>query len=123
MQTFQNGQYAANTFSNRAFFMSQAPIRLPIADRQEQYTVAPTKIIALGLNYRDHIAESHNVKVRGFTNDAPPEPPLFPKTPNVLIGPGDPIVIPAFLYDYHKVAVTIEQIGTLENPVIDETMV
>jgi len=26
-------------------------------------------------------------------------------------------------YNYHKVAVTIEQIGTLENPVIDETMV
>jgi len=81
--------------------MSQAPIRLPIADSREQYTVAPTKIIALGLNYRDHIAESHSVKVRGFTNDAPPEPLLFPKTPNVLIGPGDPIVIPAFLYDYH----------------------
>jgi|GEM_PF-3692863 len=102
--------------------MSQAPIRLPIADSREQYTVAPTKIIALGLNYRDYIAESYSVKVRGF-NDASPEPLLFPKTPNVLIGPGDPIVIPAFLYDYHKVAVTIEQIGTLENPVIDETMV
>ena len=64
------------------------------------YTVNPTKIIALGLNYRDHIAESHTVKVQGFTDEIPKEPILFPKTPNVLVGPGDSIVIPRFLKDY-----------------------
>ena len=36
----------------------------------------------------------------GFTEEVPAEPILFPKTPNVLIGPGEPIVIPAFLLDY-----------------------
>ena len=64
------------------------------------YCLAPTKIIALGLNYLDHIAESQSVKVQGFGQEAPKEPVLFPKTPNVLVGPGQPIVIPAFLADY-----------------------
>jgi len=64
------------------------------------YRLAPTKIIALGLNYLDHIAESQSVRVQGFGMEAPKEPVLFPKTPNVLIGPGEPIVIPAFLEDY-----------------------
>ena len=64
------------------------------------YRLAPTKIIALGLNYRDHIAESQSVKVQGFGQETPKEPVLFPKSPNVLIGPGEPIVIPAFLEDY-----------------------
>lgn len=73
---------------------------LPVLDRTEPYTVNPTKIIALGLNYHSHIAESHSVKVRGFTEEVPSEPILFPKTPNVLIGPGEPIVIPKFLLEY-----------------------
>jgi 2-keto-4-pentenoate hydratase/2-oxohepta-3-ene-1,7-dioic acid hydratase in catechol pathway len=46
----------------------------------------PTKIVCVGLNYRDH-AEEQGVP--------PPERPiLFAKWPNSLIGPGDPIVIP-----------------------------
>ena len=73
-------------------------IRLPIYATKEHYTVNPTKIIALGLNYKDHIAESQSVK--GFTNEIPDEPILFPKTPNVLIGPEQPIVIPQFLKKY-----------------------
>jgi 2-keto-4-pentenoate hydratase/2-oxohepta-3-ene-1,7-dioic acid hydratase in catechol pathway len=75
-------------------------ISLPMAGRAAPYTVAPTKIIALGLNYREHIKESHSVKVQGFTQEIPEEPILFPKTPNVLIGPEMPIVIPKFLEDY-----------------------
>ncbi len=75
-------------------------VTLPIRNRSSVYTVNPTKIIALGLNYRDHIAESHTVKVQGFTDEIPKEPILFPKTPNVLIGPGESIVIPRFLKDY-----------------------
>jgi len=79
-------------------------IRLPIhssADSSGQtYSVAPSKIIALGLNYRDHIAESESVKVQGFTKDIPEEPILFPKTPNVLIGPDQPIVIPSIAKSY-----------------------
>ncbi len=74
---------------------------LPVHNKSETYTVNPTKIIALGLNYQDHIAESHSVNVRGFTDEVPTEPILFPKTPNVLIGPEDPITIPAFLKEYN----------------------
>lgn len=75
-------------------------ITLPIIGTEREYTVRPSKIIALGLNYRDHIAESETVKVKGFSTDVPEEPVLFPKTPNVLIGPGDPIILPAFIDEY-----------------------
>jgi 2-keto-4-pentenoate hydratase/2-oxohepta-3-ene-1,7-dioic acid hydratase in catechol pathway len=75
-------------------------IKLRIKGRNEEYRVEPSKIIAIGLNYRDHIAESRSVDVQGFTQEVPPEPILFPKTPNVLVGPGEPIVIPKFLRDY-----------------------
>ena len=75
-------------------------IQLPVLGESKPYEVNPSKVIALGLNYRSHIAESHSVKVRGFTEEEPKEPILFAKTPNVLLGPGEPIVIPAFLQDY-----------------------
>jgi 2-keto-4-pentenoate hydratase/2-oxohepta-3-ene-1,7-dioic acid hydratase in catechol pathway len=46
----------------------------------------PAKLICIGLNYRDHAAE---------TGQALPEvPTVFAKFPNVLIGAGAPIVIP-----------------------------
>jgi 2-keto-4-pentenoate hydratase/2-oxohepta-3-ene-1,7-dioic acid hydratase in catechol pathway len=40
------------------------------------------------------------VRVSGVTPEVPSEPVLFAKTPNVLIGPEEPIVIPAFLEGY-----------------------
>jgi 2-keto-4-pentenoate hydratase/2-oxohepta-3-ene-1,7-dioic acid hydratase in catechol pathway len=76
-------------------------IKLSVANSDATYTVNPTKIVALGLNYREHIAESRSVKVQGFTDEIPAEPILFPKTPNVLIGPEEPIVLPRFLNEYH----------------------
>jgi len=75
-------------------------VTLPFSGSGRTYTVNPSKIVALGLNYRDHIAESHSLKIQGFTPEVPSEPVLFPKTPNVLIGPEEPIVIPRFLEDY-----------------------
>ena len=62
---------------------------LPVSGRSQPFQVNPSKIIALGLNYRSHIAESHSVKVHGFTEGFPEEPILFPKTPNVLEGPAN----------------------------------
>jgi 2-keto-4-pentenoate hydratase/2-oxohepta-3-ene-1,7-dioic acid hydratase in catechol pathway len=47
----------------------------------------PGKIVCLGLNYRDHAAES------GMA--VPTEPVLFCKYGNTVIGPGDPIILPA----------------------------
>jgi len=60
----------------------------------------PSKIIALGLNYQEHIAESHSVMIQGRTHEAPKEPVLFPKTPNVLIESGKNIIIPRFVSEY-----------------------
>jgi 2-keto-4-pentenoate hydratase/2-oxohepta-3-ene-1,7-dioic acid hydratase in catechol pathway len=75
-------------------------ISLPVKNSSDTTVIDPTKLIALGLNYRAHIAESVSVKVRGFTDEIPAEPLLFPKTPNVLVGPGEPIVIPKFIREY-----------------------
>ena len=75
-------------------------IVLPVKNRRDTYTINPTKLIALGLNYRAHIAESVSVKVKGFTDEVPTEPMLFPKTPNVLVGPDQAIVVPQFLNKY-----------------------
>jgi 2-keto-4-pentenoate hydratase/2-oxohepta-3-ene-1,7-dioic acid hydratase in catechol pathway len=46
----------------------------------------PSKIVCVGLNYRDH-AEEQGVEL-------PTAPLLFAKWPNTLVGPGEPIVIP-----------------------------
>lgn len=67
----------------------------------ESVEIRPSKIIALGLNYLEHIQESESVNVQNFTNEIPTEPVLFPKTPNVLIGPQEPIILPAFLNSYN----------------------
>ncbi|BEP17434.1 fumarylacetoacetate hydrolase family protein [Pyrofollis japonicus] len=45
----------------------------------------PSKIIAVGLNYRAHAAETGR--------NPPPVPDLFVKTVNTVIGPGDPIIL------------------------------
>lgn len=64
------------------------------------YELAPAKVIALGLNYREHIKESVSVKVRGFDQVEPEEPILFPKLPTAIIGDGEAIRIPEILADY-----------------------
>src|SRR5437016_8666980 len=46
----------------------------------------PPKFICVGLNYRDHATESRS--------EIPKVPTIFNKFPNVVIGPGDPIVLP-----------------------------
>ena len=48
--------------------------------------VAPTKIVAVGLNYRDHAAEQGKA--------LPAEPLIFIKPSTAVIGPGDPIRLP-----------------------------
>ncbi len=73
---------------------------LPILHRHRTYQVNPSKIIGIGLNYRDHITESGMAGVRGFQAEVPKEPVIFAMTPNVLVGDGDDIVLPAFVADY-----------------------
>jgi len=57
--------------------------------------VEPTKIVCVGLNYRDHVAESATVLPGSVQGEAPKEPLLFLKPPSAVIGPGEPIVYPA----------------------------
>lgn len=75
-------------------------VSLPVSGTEETYRIAPSKIIAIGLNYHAHIQESESVRVRGMDGEVPEEPVLFTKTPNVLIGPGRPIPLPVVLEDY-----------------------
>jgi 2-keto-4-pentenoate hydratase/2-oxohepta-3-ene-1,7-dioic acid hydratase in catechol pathway len=49
--------------------------------------VLPSKIVAIGLNYRDHAAEQ--------SKPAPTEPVIFIKPSTAVIGPGDPIRLPS----------------------------
>jgi 2-keto-4-pentenoate hydratase/2-oxohepta-3-ene-1,7-dioic acid hydratase in catechol pathway len=46
----------------------------------------PPKFICVGLNYRDHAAESHS--------EIPNVPTIFSKFSNTVIAPGEPIVLP-----------------------------
>ncbi len=49
--------------------------------------VFPSKIVCVGLNYKDHAAEQNK--------PLPPEPLIFIKPSTSVIGPGDAIVLPA----------------------------
>jgi 2-keto-4-pentenoate hydratase/2-oxohepta-3-ene-1,7-dioic acid hydratase in catechol pathway len=75
-------------------------IRLPVIGSGDMYEVQPSKIIAVGLNYREHVEETPAILDSAAADPAasrilPLEPILFPKTPNVLIAPGENIVIPS----------------------------
>jgi 2,4-didehydro-3-deoxy-L-rhamnonate hydrolase len=46
----------------------------------------PSKIVCIGLNFRDHAAESNM--------DLPKEPVMFFKSTTAIVGPNDPVMIP-----------------------------
>ncbi|MFX1531552.1 MAG: fumarylacetoacetate hydrolase family protein [Promethearchaeota archaeon] len=58
------------------------------------FEINPSKILALGTNYLDHIEET------GL--EVPKEPLLFPKTLNCLITHNQPIIYPKYLYNNRK---------------------
>jgi 2-keto-4-pentenoate hydratase/2-oxohepta-3-ene-1,7-dioic acid hydratase in catechol pathway len=87
----------------------------------EPVEIKPGKIICLGLNYLEHIKESKSVNVQNFTEEVPKEPVLFPKTPNVIIGPDEPIVLPAFLNDYNFDDLRTDYEGELAIIIKDKT--
>jgi 2-keto-4-pentenoate hydratase/2-oxohepta-3-ene-1,7-dioic acid hydratase in catechol pathway len=59
---------------------------VPLADARLLHPVQPEKILAIGLNYRDHAAESEL--------DVPDTPVVFAKWPSALIGHEETIVVP-----------------------------
>jgi len=83
---------------NATIKLSHVKVLAPVA--------APSKIICLGLNYRDHAAEQNA--------PLPDEPIIFMKPRTAVIGPDEPIVKPAFVnqLDYEaELAVIIGKRG------------
>jgi 2-keto-4-pentenoate hydratase/2-oxohepta-3-ene-1,7-dioic acid hydratase in catechol pathway len=60
-----------------------------LADVRLLAPVLPSKVIAVGKNYADHVAE--------MGGELPPEPVLFLKPSTAVCGPGDPVRYPAGL--------------------------
>jgi len=61
--------------------------RFPQADVRLLSPILPSKVVAIGKNYAEHIAEMN-------TGDAPKAPLMFLKPSTSVIGPGDAIRIP-----------------------------
>ncbi|MGB8651499.1 MAG: fumarylacetoacetate hydrolase family protein [Mycobacteriales bacterium] len=53
--------------------------------------VLPSKVVCIGKNYADHVAEMGG---HSGTSTAPADPVVFLKPSTSVIGPGDPIVLP-----------------------------
>jgi 5-carboxymethyl-2-hydroxymuconate isomerase len=58
----------------------------PLVNPRTLAPVAPAKVVAIGLNYLDHIRESGQ--------PAPEQPLVFAKFPSSIVGPGDAIRLP-----------------------------
>jgi len=76
------------------FGAGREPVRLtgsrhPLSDVRLLAPVLPSKVVAIGKNYADHVAE--------MGGEQPPEPVLFLKPSTAVIGPREPIVYPAAL--------------------------
>jgi len=76
------------------FGIGDEPVRLtgsryPLADVRLLAPVLPSKVIAIGKNYADHVRE--------MGGEPPPEPVIFLKPSTAVIGLRDPIVYPAEL--------------------------
>jgi 2-keto-4-pentenoate hydratase/2-oxohepta-3-ene-1,7-dioic acid hydratase in catechol pathway len=61
---------------------------IPVAAAHPLAPAEPSKIVAVGLNYKDHAAERNK--------PVPAEPLIFLKPPSAVIGPGEPIRRPAW---------------------------
>ena len=60
---------------------------LPLHDAHLLAPVSPTKVVCVGLNYKNHIAEMGHA--------TPAEPVIFVKPSTTVIGPHQPIVLPS----------------------------
>jgi len=86
--------YDENFFSNGAFSRLQLWLRthaesapkIPASVRLGPPICRPSKIVCIGLNFRDHAAESRM--------ELPAEPVIFFKSTTSVVGPNDDVVIP-----------------------------
>lgn len=84
----ENQVYEGRLEGVRVFSMDERTARNDYAVEEVtlRVPVSPTKVVAIGLNYRDH-AEEMGVAI-------PDEPLLFLKPSSSVIGPNEPIVLP-----------------------------
>ncbi len=66
--------------------IAAATVEHPAAEVKLLAPCVPSKVVAVGLNYRDHARE--------LGLDVPDEPILFLKPPTTVIGPGDAVIYP-----------------------------
>ena len=67
--------------------LSEVPVGDPLEDASLVAPLRPGKVVAIGLNYQDHIDEA------GVA--APERPLVFAKFPSSVVGPEEPIVVDA----------------------------
>ncbi|HEY6804246.1 MAG TPA: fumarylacetoacetate hydrolase family protein [Pyrinomonadaceae bacterium] len=88
---FQKAAQTAREIGANPDALTQAKEKGWLVPRQDAYWFAPvprpSKIICIGLNYRDHAAES-NMAI-------PERPVIFSKFPTCVIAPGEPVVLPS----------------------------
>lgn len=65
--------------------LERTGVTIPYDDKNLLAPVEPSKIVCVGLNYREHIKESQSASA------VPEEPILFIKPPTAVIGPNDKI--------------------------------
>lgn len=63
----------------------------------------PSKVVCIGLNYRDHAIETNS--------PIPPEPVVFNKFPQAVVGPEDAVVLPACSHEVDYEAELVVVIG------------
>ena len=89
-QWFQRANEARQQLIDDPNALDQAKQKGWLVERRDAYWFAPVprpgKLICIGLNYRDHAAES-NMPI-------PERPVIFSKFPTSVIAPGEPVVIP-----------------------------
>ena len=88
---FQKSRETYQTLARDAGALAQAKEKGWLVRREVAYWYAPVprpgKLICIGLNYRDHAAES-NMPI-------PESPVVFSKFSTAVIAPGEPVVLPA----------------------------
>ena len=87
---FQKAKSTAVELAKDADALARATEKGQVVSSSDAYWFAPVprpgKVICIGLNYRDHAAES-NMAI-------PQSPVIFSKFPTCVIAPGEPVVIP-----------------------------
>lgn len=88
-------RYGVIDLNNKEIIQIHSPFDAQIVDNKPVYLkdvtvlppVMPTKIIAIGLNYLDHVKE--------FNNEIPEEPLIFMKPPSAILATEELIKLPA----------------------------